>query len=130
MNSESESFMRENGYYLGRSLMMEEKEITSGGRMGSENYSHIVGSIKQIKDKGFTYAKIDQFNQKSNIQFESYNGKNMSTKTATYLYTVGRFGPDGVVDPVFKSNRKGMSSDIPLNIVRGFVEALSDLIGK
>ncbi|SFJ20382.1 hypothetical protein SAMN04487893_104111 [Myroides guanonis] len=129
MNSESQNFMSQNGYYVGESLMIQEKEITSGGRVGNENYSHTVGSIKQLESLGITYAPLDKFNEKSDIQMQKFKGDNISVTTATYNYTVGFHSPTTVVNPVFQSNKKGMSNSIPLNIFKGMVEAFSDLIG-
>ena len=131
MNGESENFMKNNDYYLGWDFIMEEQQITSGGRMGSENYSHKVGSIKKLEDVGYTYAKLDQFYQKKGItEVASDVMQYMKVETVQYRYTMRLYSPTRDVEPFFESNKKGMSRDVPLNIVKSFVEAFSDLIGK
>jgi RHS repeat-associated protein len=131
MNSESENFMRNNGYYKAQSLLIEEKEMTSGGRMGNENFSQTTGSIKQLKTLGITYAKLNQFNEKSDIREDEFLGNNMFVKTATYTYTVGMNGSTQVTNPLYRSNQRGIpgTGNTVLNIAKGAVEALSDLIG-
>ncbi len=102
----SKNFMESHGYYLGNKITVRESMITSGGRMGSENFSSTNYTYKISNSGSLTYIKYDDYYQKEFISKSTTSGFCYNNSTVVYN-TIVPNGNTGESQAYFKGNQIG-----------------------
>ncbi|WP_430612271.1 hypothetical protein [Flavobacterium sp. JP2137] len=102
------SFMTREGYSKAENVTIFEREISSGGRIGDENFTNVNPDFKQIGNASITYAPNKNLNSKNILKENESKGDYSSIKTVTYNLTKP-YGQDNRKTSYFYSNRSNDS---------------------